>query len=154
VRRVAFAAALTVFYLCVSAQGQAPLEYSGDIRETDPRVQDVRAAIVAGQAPPADLRLRYSGTRDDYLAFYDLEGREVYYRYREDRFDRRAEKITRDLIAGQAYRVTGRFTGVIRDGIFVGNRSPEFAAAVAGPDSILAYEYAAAEALRLEQVLF
>ena len=87
---------------------QSPERYTGDIRQSDPRAAEILAALREGTQPPTELRLRYSGTRGDYLAFYDIEGRDIMYRYREDRFDRRAEKRIQDLIAGQAYRVSGR----------------------------------------------
>ena len=135
-------------------RGQSP-KYAGDIREDDLRVKDLRASLLSGgQNLPAALRLRYSGPRGDYLAFYDLAGIDVYFRYREDRFDRRAEKKLRDLIAGQAYSVQGRFRGVIHDGVFYEQGAAEFPENLASPGSILAFEFVAATPLRLDQILY
>lgn len=134
--------------------GQAPEPYTGDIRQRDPRAAELLAALRAGTPPPAELRLRYSGTRGDYLAFYDIEGRDIMYRYREDRFDRRAEKRIEDLIAGQAYRVSGRFTGVLVDGVFYAEDSERYRDARNDAKALLAYEYQQAVSLRLEQILY
>ncbi|MEQ9365977.1 MAG: hypothetical protein RIF32_17165 [Leptospirales bacterium] len=133
-----------------------PAGYTGDIRENDLRVRQIFAEMreQPGANPPGELRLRYGGTRGDYLAFYDLEGRDIFFRYREDRFDRRAEKKTRELIAGQAYRVRGEYTGVIVEGVFFAAGAEEYPEALQNSAAVLAYNYGSAFPLRLEQVLY
>lgn len=128
--------------------------YEDDIRETDPRVEEIRARVAAGGDAPAEIRLRYSGKRGDFLAFYDIEGREMFFRYREDRFDRRAERRVADLIEGQAYRVKGRFVGLLLNSQWIARGAPEYAAAVQNPDCVLTYEYESAYPLRADQILF
>lgn len=138
-------------------QATAPPEsgvFEDDIRETDPRVEEIRARVAAGESAPAEIRLRYSGKRGDFLAFYDIEGREMFFRYREDRFDRRAERRVADLIEGQAYRVKGRFVGVLLNGQWIAREAPEYAASIQNADCVLAYEYESAYPLRVDQILF
>ncbi len=146
-----------ILNLSIAAQSASePQPYSGsDIRETDPRVKEIRERYLAqNTAPPETWRLRYSGKRGDYLAFYDLEGRQVFYRYREDRFDRRAEKRVSDLIEGQAYNVRGKFTGLVLDGIFTSVGDEKFNEYFGNASSIPAYDYIDAAPLRFEQILY
>lgn len=127
--------------------------YEGDIRERDPRAREIRAQIIAGKPAPLAIRLRYSGTWRDYAVFYDLAGREILFRYREDRFDRRAEKKIRNLVKGEAYLVKGQFTGVLLRGKFVAQKGRDFAKALRAPDATLVYDYGSAATLRLEQII-
>ncbi len=135
---------------------QAPPPYTGDIREDDPRVRQILAEMrnAPDENPPEEWKLRYGGPRGDYLAFYDLEGRDVYFRYREDRFDRRSEKKRQELIAGQGYRVRGRFQGVLVDGVFFAADSGNYPDALREPEALLAYEYVSVFPLRIEQILY
>jgi len=127
--------------------------YQGDIREDDLRVHEIKANIAAGNTP-ADLRLRYSRPVGDYLAFYDLEGQEIYYQYREDRFDRRADKIRDSLFPGQAYRVSGNFLGLSLAAEFIPRTDARFSGLLLQSQAVLTYRFGSAEPLRLEQILF
>ena len=62
---------------------------------------------------PNDWKLFYKGKDSDYVVFYDLDGQEVYFKYRRDHLDREAENIIVGLFVGQAYRIKGRFFGII-----------------------------------------
>ena len=62
---------------------------------------------------PNDWKLFYKGKDSDYVVFYDLDGQEVYFKYRRDHLDREAENIIVGLFVGQAYRIKGRFYGII-----------------------------------------
>ena len=128
--------------------------YQGDIREKDPRVKDIRALIRKGNAAPGAIRLRYSGRRGNYAAFYDLEGKNIYYRFRDDRFDRRALRKLAHVIRGQAYLVRGPFLGVILRRKFFPTNAPEYPKALADRNSILVFDFQGARPLRLEQILF
>jgi hypothetical protein len=145
---------LPVAQLAQSADPPRRDVFEDDIRETDPRAEEIRARVAGGAAAPAEIRLRYSGKRGDFLAFYDIEGREIHFRYREDRFDRRAERRVADLIEGQAYRVKGRYAGVLLNSQWIAVGAPEYAAAIQDPDCVLAYEYESAYPLRADQILF
>lgn len=128
--------------------------YEGDIRESDPRVVEIKSRIESGQPAPQSIRLRYSHPEGDFLAFYDLDGKVIYYKYREDRFDDRGEKILRGLIKGQAYLVKGSFLGVIHSGNFSQLGTESYAKDMKESSSILVYQFQSVEPLRLEQILF
>ncbi|MCR9143464.1 MAG: hypothetical protein NXI24_14535 [bacterium] len=150
---------LALFVFCLTSN-QAPSGgnqiYQGDIREDDLRVSQIFAQMRErpGENPPEELRLRYGGPRGDYLSFYDLEGRDIYFRYREDRFDRRADKKVRELIEGQAFRVRGEFRGVLVDGVFYPAGRDDYPEALREAGAILAYSYTSAFPLRMEQILY
>ena len=128
--------------------------YEGDIRESDPRVEEVKQLLMQKKPAPTEIRLRYSGSRGDYLAFYDLTGRFIYFRFREDRFDDRGDRRKRDLVKGGAYLVRGDFSGLLLDRKFIKKDIDDFQKALKVRDSLLVYKYLSAKPLRLEQILF
>ena len=139
--------------LAVQSPNPPRRPYEGDIRERDARLEQVKEQLRKGEATPATLRLRYGGTRNDYAIFYDLVGREILYRYREDRFDRRSDKKVRGLIEGQAYQVSGQFLGARLKEVLAAPGSGEYMRFLADEDSTLEYDFGAALPLRLEQIL-
>jgi hypothetical protein len=62
---------------------------------------------------PTDWKLFYKGKDTDYVVFYDLDGQEVYFKYRKDHLDREAERNIQGLFVGQAYRIKGRAWGIL-----------------------------------------
>lgn len=128
--------------------------YEGDIRESDPRLEEIKKALAAGQSAPASLRLRYAGPRGDFLAFYDLEGREILYQFRDDRFDDRGDAALQSLVAGQAYEVSGNFLGVFFKNHLARTGDADYSAALLVPDSTIVYRFQGVVPLRLEQILF
>lgn len=127
--------------------------YEGDIREEDPRVREILIDIQAGD-PPATIKLRYRGTYEDYAVFYDLDGRNVYYRYREDRFDDRAERKLRGLIEGQAYAVEGQYQGILFRGQLFTEDDEEYDELLDHNSITIVYDFTAARPLRIDQILF
>ncbi|MBX7059161.1 MAG: hypothetical protein K1X75_13930 [Leptospirales bacterium] len=144
----------TLAQLSSPQQDASDSPYEGDIRENDPRLDEIRKAMQQGQTPPASIRLRYSGVRGDYLSFFDLDGREALFRYREDRFDRRAERRIAPIIAGQAYEVRGNFLGLLASGQWIDRNAAEFGGRLGIGDSTLVFEFVDARPLRLDQALF
>lgn len=134
-------------------RAQADEKFAGDIREQDLRVSEILNGLRDGQAAPTTIRLRYSGTRGDYLAFYDYVGREIYYRYRRNRFDDRAERKIQWLIAGQAYAVQGDYTGIMSVGVFYSRNDDRYREILGEPDIMPVYNYQGAQPLRLEQII-
>lgn len=130
-----------------------PLRVGEDIRESDPRLAEIKGEIRKNGAAPKSLRLRYSGVRDDFLVFFDLVGDIVYFRYREDRFDLRAEKKIRNLISGAAYLVSGELTGLFYADKYFNRSDPEFISSLEKKDAILIFLYQEAKPLRLENTL-
>lgn len=135
----------------------APLQngkYAGDVRENDPRVFEIRKGLLGGTTAPAALRLRYSGRRGNYAAFYDLDGVQLYYRFRNDRFDLRSLRKLGFLVPGQAYLVRGGFLGVWFEGKLIVTSEAVFGGFLKDENSTLTFEFQGASPLRVEQILF
>ncbi|MCE9599216.1 MAG: hypothetical protein K8S54_14735 [Spirochaetia bacterium] len=126
--------------------------YEGDIHESDLRRKELIERIKKNEIP-ASIRLRYSRKEGDFLEFYDLEGKAIYYKYREDRFDRDSDARVLFLISGSAYEVTGKFLGFYHLSRLYSPESPEFAERLADPDSIPVFLFNAARPLRTDQIL-
>ena len=139
--------------LAVQSPNPPRRPYEGDIRESDMRLELLKERLRKGDTAIPALRLRYSGTRDDYAVFYDLVGRELLYRYREDRFDRRGDRKVKNLIEGQAYAVAGRFLGARLRAVLAVPGSPDYASFLANDDATLEFEFESAVPLRMEQIL-
>ena len=128
--------------------------YTGLIRESDLRVSEIRENLISGGTAPEKLHLRYAGKRGDYLEFYDIVGQRAYYRYREDRFDRKADEKINHLIKGDGYRVTGTFQGVLLGSDFAASNSEKFQEFVSDKNSVPVYLYIEEYPLRMEEILF
>lgn len=87
--------------------------YQGLVKETDIRLSQVRQLLIDNKPLPEFLILRYQGKELNHVVFYDLDGKQALYKYRTDRFDDLSEKKIIQLRPGQAYRVRGRFVGII-----------------------------------------
>lgn len=140
---------LSIHSFCLVLGQAGPFD---EIRESDPRVKEIRQELAAGTVRE-DFRLRYGGTRGDYLTFYDRINDEIYFRYREDRFDTRSAKRIRNLIEGEPYRAFGTFSGVILADIWYPRSHPDFVKLINDPQSIPVFDYIRAESLRLEEML-
>ncbi|MCA9809092.1 MAG: hypothetical protein KC473_02045 [Candidatus Dadabacteria bacterium] len=133
----------------------AMLASPGDLEEGDQRLSGLAADLLNGVSPPGELRLRYSGPRGDYLSFYDLDGHEAYFRYREDRFDRRSERKLRELIPGQAYLVRGSLTGLLTaEGVPISLTAPAWRDELARGNVRLVFEYQGVRPLILDAILY
>lgn len=162
-RFVVFHFALIV--LCISAfltagkvigqdDSSSSTRYKGLIRESDLRVSEIRENLISGRSAPEKLRLRYAGKRGDFLEFYDIVGQRVYYRYREDRFDLKADDKINHLLKGDGYRVTGAFQGVLLGSDFAAADSEKFSEYISNNNSIPVYLYLEDYPLRMEEILF
>lgn len=127
--------------------------WEGDITESDLRRKQVVELIRKKQVPPA-LKLRYSRTQSDFLVFYDLEGKDVYFRYREDRFDLDAEERIAHLSSGEAYEVTGPFSGIMLHSVLYSDENQRFLEVLDNPDSVPVFLFKGARPLRMDQILF
>jgi hypothetical protein len=117
-------------------------------------VEEIKQLIKDSKSLPEIFRMRYSGTRDDYLSFYDRDNVEMYFRYREDRFDADADKKIANLIPGQSYSVQGNFQGVLLRGRFYPVSHPEFVKRLSDKNSIPVFLYKDASPLKPDQILF
>ncbi len=84
-------------------------KYEKDISTKEKRISEYKKE---GNFPE-DWKLFYKTKESDYIVFYDLDGNEVYFKYRRDALDREAEKKTVGLFIGQAYRIKGKLLGII-----------------------------------------
>lgn len=148
--RKAVPACLVVCALWNARAGETPWE--GDITESDLRRKQIIELIKQKQVPPS-LKLRYSRKESDFLVFYDLEGKDIYFRYREDRFDLDAEEKVEHLSAGEAYEVSGAFSGVMLYSVLYSDENPKFPEVLSTPDSVPVFVFKGARPLRLDQIL-
>ncbi len=149
------ASLLVIFALLLSGLSAQDKEkpYEGDIRESDLRRTELVTKIKSNAIPPS-IRLRYSGTESDFLVFYDLEGKSIYYKYREDRFDTDAERKIADLIPGEAYEVSGTFLGFYQASLLYSTDNPRYREMLENRNAIPAFIFRSARPLRLDQILF
>jgi hypothetical protein len=97
---------INLLFLSSPSQGQ---KYEKDISFKEKRVLEFKKEAKYTD----DWKLFYKGKDTDYVVFYDLDGQEVYFKYRRDHLDREAENLIVGLFVGQAYRIKGRFFGII-----------------------------------------
>jgi len=90
-------------------QALFPQKYEKDISTRDKRIGEYKKQ----KTFPDDWKLFYRGKESDYVVFYDLDGNEVYFQYRRDELDREAERKIIGLFQGQAYRLKGRYKGIL-----------------------------------------
>lgn len=134
---------------------RAPEPYEGDLKEKDLDVEGIKKALALGQSAPERVRLRYSGISGVvYLSFYDLRGREILYRFREDKFDTPGERWLSRLTEGGAYEVKGSFEGLLFRDTLIPPGDPKFASVAALKDSIPLYTILDLYPLRMEQIIF
>lgn len=138
----------------IAAQTPTALRpYEGLLRESDPRLGDLRRLLKEGKSLPEELRLRYRGTQGNYAVFYDLEGREALYRYRRDPFDDLGVRKLRDLRPGQAYRLRGEFVGFMDEGVVHSPGSERFAAVVASAGGQPVFLFGSAENIQTDSLI-
>lgn len=131
-----------------------PAPYDGQLGEDDVDVRGITSMIASGQNLPEEFRLRYSGVRHDiYLSFYDRRGKEVWYKFREDRWDDRPLKKISLLVQGQAYALKGKLLGIRNGSSILSPTDPNFKATLDSSDSRLVFQFDSFRALSLEQIL-
>nr|WP_246052933.1 hypothetical protein [Leptospira semungkisensis] len=88
--------------------------YRGTIPLQEPRALDIKDKL-SDSSPdfPVDLKLFFQGLQGNYAVFYDWNGHTVYYKYRDNKFDRRLRKYVSRLAGGAPYEVSGEYQGVI-----------------------------------------
>ena len=78
--------------------------------EQPDRIDEIREKMV--DVFPDKWKLYYQGTKDDYVIFYDIAGREVWFRYRRNKFDDEGIQSIRFLVSGILYEIKGEFSGM------------------------------------------
>lgn len=130
--------------------------YTGDITEQDLRIRQLVDSLRSGTAPPSEIKLFFSRRERIHLVFYDLEGNEVRFQYRRDRWETKELEKVRFLIPGAAYLVKGKFKGLILDEKTIPASDAEFANVLERPieEFFLLFDFESATPLRTEQILF
>ncbi len=79
--------------------------YTGPISRSEKRILDGKTEFQKTGTFPLEWKLFFKGKQGDFVVFYDLNGDEIHYRYRRNKFDLDAEFFVKDLFPGNPYRV-------------------------------------------------
>ncbi|TGM23897.1 LIC_11959 family protein [Leptospira meyeri] len=85
--------------------------YTGPISRSEKRILDGKSEFQKLGTFPLEWKLFFKGKQGDFVVFYDLNGDEIHYRYRRNKFDLDAEFFVKDLFPGNPYRVKGEWIG-------------------------------------------
>ena len=140
----------------VLAQDQPDKErpYEGLLKETDLRINEYRNLLQSNSALPQSLTLRYRGKEGNFVVFYDLEGQEAFFKYRQDRFDDLAGKKVRDLLKGQAYRLALSFVGILESQIVYNPKSDDYKKLLESGQGRLMFTFVSAEPIQTDFILY
>lgn len=131
--------------------------YTGDITEQDLRVRELLQMVKANEALPQEYRLYFSRRETLHLVFYDIEGKELRFQYRKDRWETDELKKVRFLIPGAAYAVSGDLKGLVMDDRTVPLTDEEFNQVLENrsmEEFFLLFEFESAVPLRKDQILY
>lgn len=131
--------------------------YTGDITEQDLRIRELIQKIRRNEQPPGEYKLFFSRRESLHLVFYDMEGQEVRFQYRRDRWEMKELKKVRFLIPGAAYLVKGPLRGLVLDEKSIPVTDQRFMEALQDrsiEEFYLWFDFESAEPLRTEQILY
>jgi hypothetical protein len=131
--------------------------YTGDITEQDMRVREVIRDIRENEPLPESFKLFFSRRETLHLVFYDLEGNEMRFQYRPDRWEVAPLEEVKFLIPGSAYLVKGTLRGLQKDNQTVpvaDQRFVEIIEKAALETYFLVFDYEEAIPLRTDQILY
>lgn len=86
-------------------------KYSGPISRTEKRILDGKLEYQKTGNFPLEWKLYFKAKQGDFVVFYDLNGDEIHFRYRRNKFDLDAEFFVKDLFVGNPYLVKGEWIG-------------------------------------------
>ncbi|WP_425460759.1 LIC_11959 family protein [Leptospira langatensis] len=105
---------LSIFSISNLLAEPAGNTYRGTISLQEPRALDLKDRLNDSSPNyPENLKLFFQGLQGNYAVFYDWNGHTVYYKYRDNKFDRRLRKYVSRLAGGAPYEVSGEYMGVI-----------------------------------------
>ena len=131
--------------------------YTGDITEQDLRIRDLINSLRNNDQLQGEYRLFFSRRETLYLVFYDMEGHEVRFQYRRDRWETDELKKVRFLIPGSAYLVNGELKGLILQEKTIPLTDQRFQEVLENrplEDFFLWFEFQSAKPLRTDQILY
>lgn len=86
-------------------------KYTGPIPFSEKRIFEGKQEFLKTGNFPLEWKLYFKTKEGDYAVFYDLNGDEIHFRYRRNKFDRDGDLFVKDLIPGNPYFVKGDWTG-------------------------------------------
>ncbi|EPG76190.1 hypothetical protein LEP1GSC058_0629 [Leptospira fainei serovar Hurstbridge str. BUT 6] len=113
IRTIAIFLVIALAFTFRIASEPAGNTYRGTISLDEPRSLDMKESL-SDSSPnfPEKLKLFFQGLAGNYAVFYDWNGHTFYFKYRENKFDRRLRKYASRLSGGAPYEVTGDYLGV------------------------------------------
>ncbi|MCW7504843.1 hypothetical protein ND855_11975 [Leptospira sp. 1 VSF14] len=98
-------------FLTTSLFSEADSKYTGPISRSEKRILDGKMEFQKTGVFPLEWKLYFKGKQGDFVVFYDLNGDEIHFRYRRNKFDLDAEFFVKDLFIGNPYLVKGEWIG-------------------------------------------
>ncbi|EMY62438.1 LIC_11959 family protein [Leptospira terpstrae] len=98
-------------FVTISLFSEEDGRYTGPLPRSEKRILDGKSEFQKSGIFPLEWKLFYKGKQGDFVVFYDLNGDEIHYRYRRNKFDLDAEFFVKDLFPGNPYRVKGEWIG-------------------------------------------
>jgi hypothetical protein len=86
-------------------------KYTGLISTSEKRIWEAKQEFGQTGNFPTEWKLYFKTKQGDYVVFYDLNGDEIHFRYRRNKFDLDGEDFVKDLFSGNPYRVKGDWIG-------------------------------------------
>ncbi|WP_244245589.1 LIC_11959 family protein [Leptospira kemamanensis] len=100
-----------LFFFTSSLISETDAKYSGPIARSEKRILDGKLEFEKTGNFPLEWKLYFKAKQGDFVVFYDLNGDEIHFRYRRNKFDLDAEFFVKDLFVGNPYRVKGEWIG-------------------------------------------
>ncbi|MCZ8344376.1 MAG: hypothetical protein O9301_15185 [Leptospira sp.] len=94
-----------------STSAEESVKFTGLISSSEKRIWEAKQMYGQTGIFPTEWKLFFKAKQGDYVVFYDLNGDEIHFRYRRNKFDLDAEEFVKDLFFGNPYRVLGEWTG-------------------------------------------
>ncbi|MCW7473405.1 LIC_11959 family protein [Leptospira levettii] len=98
-------------FLSSSLFAETDSKYTGPISRSEKRILDGKIEFQKTGIFPLEWKLYFKGKQGDFVVFYDLNGDEIHFRYRRNKFDLDAEFFVKDLFIGNPYLVKGEWIG-------------------------------------------
>lgn len=98
-------------------------------------------------------QLLFSRAENIYLIFYDKQRKDIYVQYKEDLYDDRNDKIKKQFIPGQPYRLTIQWIGIIKDNRFISFNQIDISS-LDLTSSVMIFKFVRAEPLVIYEIHF
>nr|WP_245918356.1 hypothetical protein [Leptospira ellinghausenii] len=98
-------------FLSIGLFAETESKYTGPISRSEKRILDGKLEFQKTGVFPLEWKLYFKGKQGDFVVFYDLNGDEIHFRYRRNKFDLDAEFFVKDLFIGNPYLVKGEWIG-------------------------------------------